>query len=221
VYLKPVSAPLVVEGETIGFTLPVHPRNGGKSWRRPPWKALATVSVLAPSGQVRRVVKRIEDFVRWPRATKLTFATPVVSAIYRINVIFERRDGTRVGRYGQYFRAAPPKFAARIALSNNQFAPGQVVSARLENAGVERFGAGYGYRVERFNGTSWEVDPSLQGERKVPKVLVVLGPAATFDCLHLEIPGNQNPGQYRLVKEVSQSSRRVIVTRTFTVDLGG
>lgn len=223
VYMKPVSGPLVAHGENIGFTLPIRPSRDGKSRESPRWKVLATVSLLERDGQVRRVVKRIADFVRSTRATKLVFTTPARSATYRVDVVFERRDGSRVARYGQYFRAAPHRFGAKIAVSNKQVKPGDALYARLENTGVERIGAGYGYRIERFNGAAWEVDPSLQNDRPVPKVLVILGLAAAFDCMQLPIPADQSPGRYRFVKEVSKYNnssrghRRVVVTRSFTV----
>jgi hypothetical protein len=134
-------------------------------------------------------------------------------------VQFEKRDGRRLGRYAQYFRSAAPKFAARIALSSLSFMPGEAILARLENLGVTNFGAGFGYRVERFNGTSWEIDPGLQGNRIVPRILVILGPAANFDCTTIPIPVDQRAGQYRLSKTLrgTGSDRGVEVASEFTV----
>jgi hypothetical protein len=221
VYMKPVSSSLVVSGEDIGFTFPVR-EPGGRGVSQKPWlKVEVTVLALAPNGRVRQIVQQSAKFVQSTRPARVTFSTPMSGGLYRVDAVFEKRDGVRVGKYSKYFRSAPPRFGARLGLSNRQIAPGESVFARVENIGVVRFGVGYGYRVERFSGMSWEVDPSLQGKRSVPKVLVFLGPSATFDCLQVPVPPNQAPGLYRFTKEVSRSgsagARHVAVINTFTV----
>lgn len=216
--LNPVRGPLVIHGEPIGFILQTRQAT---TWKRSPWKVRAVFSLLAKSGQVKRVVKQAAGIARSSHPMNLTFTTLRKSATYRVEVMFEKRDGTFIARYGAYFRAAPPKFASRIALHSEQVGAGDKLSFRLENMGTQKIGAGYGYRIERFTGTAWEVDASLQSNKRVPRVLVILGPSATFDCVTISIPDASSPGRYRVVKAVMTRTdgpaKRVEIAKEFVV----
>lgn len=216
VYLKIVNGRLVGQGERIGLTIPFR-----RSSQTLPWedsvKVIGTVSLLTRHGDVRRVLRRVVGVVGSGKPIRITVPTFVFGAIYRADVSFERSDGAHLGKYGEYFRAAAPKFAAQIGLSGERFHPGETVTARVENTGVERFGVGYGYIIERLNGSSWEADPTLQDPRRyVPEVLKILGPGATFDCVQISIPVDQSPGEYRVVKDVS--GHHAAATRSFAVE---
>lgn len=218
VHIAAVSGTLVANEEEIGFIFPVR-RAGQQEWSKPWLKVKVSFEALDGKGKVVRIVKRSSRVVRWLETNRVTYTTPPKDTLYRVNVQFEKLDGSRLGAYSKYFRSVVPKFGARIALSASSFAPGEIISARLENVGVSRISAGYGYRVERFNGFSWEVDSALQGNRSVPKVLVVLGPAVNFDCSTISIPVNQTPGLYRLMKEVGRrgAGGKVPIAGEFTV----
>jgi hypothetical protein len=220
VYIKPVSGPLVVNGEDIGFTFPVRHLGEEKTSQKPWLKVQVIIFALTRNGQVRGIAQQSTKFVRQDGATKITFSTTMRSGLYRADALFEERDGIRLGRYSEYFRAAPSRFGVHIALSSLQVIPGESVSARLENTGVVTVSSGYGYGIERFSGVSWEVDPSLQSERLAPRVLVILRPPAIFDCLQIPIPTSQAPGLYRFTKEVGSGGAgrmRTVITGEFMV----
>lgn len=216
--MMPVRGTLVTNGEEIGFIFPVR-QAGHQKWAKPWLKIKVSFEVLDRKGRVARVVEHSVGVVRWSDTNRITYATSSKNTLYRVNVQFEKLDGSHLGTYSRYFRSAAPKFSARIALNAPNFAPGETISARLENIGVSPIGAGYGYRVERFTGSAWEADSALQGNRSVPRVLVILGPAASFDCSTFPIPVNQAPGLYRLVKEVGRwgFGGKMVITSEFTV----
>jgi hypothetical protein len=218
VSIVPVSGALVENGQDVGFAFPVQ-RAGQKSWSKPWLKVNVRLTVLNGNGRIVRVLRHSTRSIQWLGANRVSYRTLDQSRLYRVDVEFEKLDGRILARYAQYFRSAAPKFEARIALSQASIAPGEAIVARLENLGVTNFGAGFGYRAERFNGTSWEADQSLQGNKSVPRVLVILGPAATFDCATIPIPANQAPGVYRVGKTLSETSsgRRVEVAGEFTI----
>jgi hypothetical protein len=199
----------------IGFTLADRHFQDGQVPKATRLKVSVTVSQLARDGRVRSVVKRREGRVWLHRTTRLTFPTLLESAIYRFDIEFKSLDGTRVARYGQYFRSAPPHTRARIGLRSANVLPGDTLSAWFENLGTTRFSTGFGYQIQRFNGDFWEVDPTLR-YGLFPRVLVRLGPTEAFDCFELKIPDNQPVGRYRLVKEIRRS-HPMMITEEFRV----
>jgi len=218
VHMRAASSTLVAGGEAIGFIFSVE-RAASQRWSKPWLKVKATFVALDRHGHAARVVHRTANVIGWSKPARAIYVTPHLGRVYRVDILFERGGGAHLQRYSKYFRSTTPTFAAHVAVSESDAAPGGSILARLENTGVLPISAGYGYRVERLIGVAWEVDPALQGKRIVPKVLVILGPAASFDCVTIPIPSNQPAGQYRVVKEVGRRgvAGKIVVSAEFSI----
>lgn len=179
VQMVPISGTLLANGEDIGFLFPVDRMHQEKS-RKPSLQVSVRVSVLNRRGQVVKVVMLKTQSVRGSETNRVGYTTPKGTHLYRVDTRFEGADGKRLGAYSQYFRSVPAKFDASITLEADTVAPGGTLVARLENLGAVWLGTGFGYSVERFDGSSWVADAALQGNRIFPRVLVRIGPAGVF-----------------------------------------
>jgi hypothetical protein len=103
-----------------------------------------------------------------------------------------------------------------VALQRKRVAPGQVIRARLVNFGENRAIYGPQYRIERYVGGKWIVDPaSPRGPWH--KVFWLLTPDAAGRCFQFSIPVGQPPGTYRFVIPVKTDKGRSGRTAVFRV----
>ena len=211
--LTPLTPSLVPVGEVIGLVVSER-KTDGREVRPSTIRVIGVISTVDSSGEVRKEVRHVAEEMKKGLRIPVTYRTGQHPDTYRVDVFFERRSsGHRLAHYAKYFRAAQPRVEAQVALSRDAIRAGGTLYARMENVGVLRITTGYGYRIERFSGSQWEVDPNLQDDRTVPRVAVKLPAGGTFECVRLPIPTDQPTGRYRIVKEVAEpdGSRRIAI----------
>jgi hypothetical protein len=217
VRVEAVNTPLVPKGSPLGFV--ISRRNpGSRSETNLQLEVEARISKVDKRGRVRHLLRRSNMRITAGKTVRSVYTPSDVNRFFRADLMFVK-NGRKVRTYSQYFRSLAPTFDAGVALSGSSFLPGQTVYARLENLGVVPMSSGYGYRAERLNGSTWEADSQLQGDRSISKGLFVLGPGSIFDCRMFPIPTSQPAGRYRLVKNVGASgtSQRRIIAGEFDI----
>lgn len=119
---------------------------------------------------------------------------------YRITTVITDEKGRKLGAFGGYARLMRPTQHARLTLSPGPHRPGELVQARLDNLGTAIVTFGVPWKVERFNGSGWELAPeSPRGSWILP--LYGAGPGLSSDeCVARVTP--EATGLYRIVKSV-------------------
>jgi hypothetical protein len=211
VNLWAIRGSLVEPGIPIGFSMVASRRDKVKLNLR----VVGSISSISRNGEVKRLLMQAAKTVSSSRETRVRMI-PSSKGIYRADVRFERLNGTRLQTYSQYFRVAPKRLLGRIGFSQETVAPGGSVVVRLENLGTALFNAGFGYWIERFNGSYWKADPTMQDRRRRIRVLRKLSPGESFDCWRLAVPDEQSAGLYRISKRIHNFGEPFIA-QEFTV----
>jgi len=119
---------------------------------------------------------------------------------YRMTTVVTNPHGHKLGGFGTYARLVQPTKHGRLALTPGPYRPGTAVFARIENLGTASISFGAPWRIERFNGSSWELAPeSRRGPWILPLYFALPG-LSSHDCVANVTPAAT--GLYRVVKEV-------------------
>lgn len=205
VRMASIYGPLVAKGKAIGFDIFASPSKGSKL----NLQVVASISKVFSDGQ-GKALRQVTRSVDPGKEIRVGMSPPALGT-YRVDVRFERQDGRHLQTYKQYFRVAPLKRSVRLGLSADTLTPGQSTVIRLENPGTAVVTTTFGYGIQRFNGTSWEPDPTLKDNRRPIRPLVRLWPASSYDCWRLKVPSEQIPGRYRIAKRVYGSGGPFVV----------
>src|SRR5262245_38173825 len=95
-----------------------------------------------------------------------------------------------------------PIHGISVALQAKHLESGENLHARLLNRGEDRAKYGPQYRIERYAGSRWSVDPAGP-HGPWHKVFWILPPNKAGRCFHYTIPTDQPEGVYRLVVPVT------------------
>lgn len=129
-------------------------------------------------------------------------------AYYRLEVVFNRSNGKRLGRYGQYIRVLRPKFAARLGVDQNSLQAGESLTFRVENLGTERVSYPPEFSFESLQGGTWINQPL---DVRWPRIILAAGPGEAGRCQTFLVPPETSPGRYRITKPLRGSGRTLTV----------
>jgi hypothetical protein len=119
---------------------------------------------------------------------------------YRLTTVITDRDGRKLGRFGSYARLMAPTQGAVLAVDPGPHRPGELVLAWIENFGTATTTFGVPWRVERFNGTAWELAPESPGGPWILPLYFASPGHSSRECVAHVSPASR--GRYRVVKEV-------------------
>ncbi len=169
------------------------------------WVAESSLTVVRRGGaSIRTVAEKRQKLTRLlgDKSGMIAvgrFRVPPTVGFYRLSIQF-RRNGMRSDRYQSYFRVVPPRLDLRLALSASSLSTPATLTWRLENFGTSSVIFGLKYRLERYDGSRWVVDPvSPVG---FPQVGFIIGPGAAGGCQSLQLLAGMESGRYRIAKTV-------------------
>jgi len=122
---------------------------------------------------------------------------------YRADIQFADKTGARLGAYSAYVKVARPFWKARLRLDRRVYRPGQRVFSRPENLGTRTMTYGEDFTVQRRRGGRWAAAPELTPNGWL-LWLGVGGPGSTGICSATQVPADEAPGRYRIVKPVTE-----------------
>lgn len=216
---KPGQATLVLGGyRDLLYDLSVP--SGSVLPRRVDLWAKARLSEVNARGKTLRVVRRADFRInaKNPIAVdeqRLLLELPSKVGFFRTDLDFTRTDGSRLGRYREYFRSVRPQLRTRIHLARDTVGVGDRLFFRVANIGTRPVAFGEGFRVEAKDGERWSrIDLTLGPWQRVR---LGLGPGEAGKCQSFSIPDGLVPnGTYRLVKDLLTPSV-TIASGKFTV----
>jgi hypothetical protein len=103
-----------------------------------------------------------------------------------------------------------------VALQAKQIAPGQSLYARPLNQGESWANYGPVYRIERYSGSGWTIDPSSPDGPWIRKSWS-LAPERAGRCFGFGVPSDQPTGLYRFVIPVTVDGIRAARTAVFNI----
>lgn len=211
---------LVAVGGKVGYELFLH--SGARA--HPHWRVRTSLSRFRPPGLhlfMRSKERQVQTIGR-DRSVRFLFEVPIEPAYYMVTAFFTSPNGRRAfGFFRFYFRAIRPTRAARLSLDADSYARGQTVFARIESHGTEPVLYGAGYRIERYDGTSWSLAPESPDIFILPLYSAFPGESGE-ECSAFPIPSSMAPGHYRMTKEVgfgrpAREGEEATVTAEFDV----
>ena len=104
-----------------------------------------------------------------------------------------------------------------VALQAKRISRGQNLYGRPLNNGDDSANYGPVYRIERYNGSGWEVDPSSPDGPWVKRSWA-LAPDRAGRCFRFSVPPDQPAGVYRLVIPVTVETVRAARTAVFRIE---
>lgn len=217
--LSQLDSPILAGGGEIGFSL----RNqSDRSSTQSAWQAQSMLTLVRRGGGPIRTLRERQqslDPVLRGKAGELRLGAFRVSkhpAFYRLDVALKHAHVVKA-RYRQYFRVVPRRVDVRLALSGVDFQSGDRLTWRLENLGTVSFIYGVDYRIERFEGSRWVIDP--MSPSAFPAVGFYGGPGIGSSCQSVILSEAMAPGRYRVSKTASSpvSARERRVSSEFKI----
>lgn len=115
VLLNPIDNGLRVGAGSIGFAFSDQVPNRPRRLR---WIVEAELARVDKRGKVTAVLAKKTQYlgvVRLDELRRQRFAVSARQAFYRVSLVIRKKDGTRLARYGEYYRVVAPALAVRGA----------------------------------------------------------------------------------------------------------
>ena len=201
------SGPLQVGPGERGFDLVFGPSEDGAAGPLVDWRVTSRLVKLDRRGRRVGLPRKIERRVKRLRTVDLGFEIAGKPAIYRLEIVFEDKQGNRLARFGEYFRVLRPSVDVDFSLSGAAFHRGEQVRAWLFNRGVAILSFGLFKKIEYNDGTRWTTPPVAFPGGPVPAVGLAIGPGLKTSCWKTTIPADATLGVYRFNIEVEHSTK--------------
>lgn len=216
---KPNQATLVLGGaRDLAYDLSI--ASGVTLSRRLDLEASAWLSEVNARGKPLRVVQRASFRAKTKNPDKidgqqLSLKLPSKVGFFRVNLDFARTNGTRLGRYQEYFRSVRPTIRTKLEVARDIVGIGDRLNFKVANPGTESIAFGQEFRVEAWNEGRWApVDLQLGPWQRVR---LGLGSGEAGKCQSFVIPDALEPNRsYRLAKHLLRPSM-TISSDKFTV----
>lgn len=188
------------------------------------WRIISRVARVDRSGKPVRVIKsRVQDISSVRNLGRVGVWLNGLHALglYRATLVFRSMSNGRIGRilgrYSEYARVVKPIADVRLNVKPEQVSSGGVVKFRLENFGTLAASTGREFRVERFDGAGWVMDPaSPSGPWFEDQISLPAGAAGM--CDEFEVQPSMPVGLYRISKEVNVGSVLSNISGTFSLE---
>jgi len=144
---------------------------------------------------IRVKSKEVGTLVREGRKS-FRFAIPQAPGNYLLAIQFRSRNGTMIGRLGEYFRVLAPRIEAQITLSSVSMQSGDTLDACLENFGTASLFYGEGVRIEEFDGAGWG-KAAISPSGAVTLIGLGVGAGERRPLGSFTVPSGAAPGRYR------------------------
>lgn len=153
------------------------------------------------------------------RKLDFTMDLPARLGVYRYELEFRKRGGSKLAKYSQYLRVVRPRMNAVLQLAFKSYQPGEVALIQVTNTGTEPVVYGEELLVKAYNGTYWErasgfsQPPARRRARR-------LNAGESGRCEKLHMPSSAPPGLYRVEKQVSTlfGARTRLLTAYFHIE---
>ena len=109
-----------------------------------------------------------------------------------------------------------PRDGIQLLANHREVAGGEVISARLVNVSDAIVLYGAEFRIQRYRGGMWRIDPSSP-DGPWPRSAKKLKPGETGACYRYIVPEGQPAGRYRFLTMVSRGSREYPQVAKFDV----
>jgi hypothetical protein len=156
----------------------------------------------------------IEDLASKP--IEVWTRVPQQPAFYRLDIEIRDLAGNLLSDYSEYLRVLRSFVKARLTLNSHTFDPGDVIFARVENAGSTDLVYGAELAAEAPDGNGgWSNVPGTP--TSWPQYAEMIGGGAAGSCERLRLPTDLAPGGYRISKHATAASRSLTLRATFQV----
>lgn len=217
---KPSNAILVIGG-SLGLVYGLDVPSGVSLNRRLKWQVKSQLVEVNARGRRLRVVghQGFRLSTSDPAVVgeqEVSFGLPPKVAFYRVEISFERLDGSILGRYKEYFRIVEPSLHTKLEAARGTVKVGESLAFRVENRGTQSVAFGEEFQVESKSEGRWSRVALPLGPWLMPRR--GLGPGEAGTCQFLAITNELAAGVYRVVKELLRPEGRRI-SDEFTVSL--
>jgi hypothetical protein len=170
------------------------------------WRVEASLFRVDRSGRIRSTVAmqtRRLGVVEGNGIKGFLFDIPGSPAFYRVDLSIRTLEGNRIlGTFSEYVRVMRKRSNLRVVVDEpTVVARGQTAHARLINLGtvpLESASYVFGFKIRRFDGSSWVFVAENPPRGPVPKRMQILPPGReNLGCLRYRVPDDAPAGKYR------------------------
>jgi hypothetical protein len=179
--------------------------------RRLPWIVEAELARVDKKGKATALIAKKTEYIGTEKLDDLRGQRFLVSghpAFYKVSLVIRKRDGTKLARYGEYYRVVAPVLAVREAVIPTEVVPGETVYFRVENLGTEGVFVDGSALIEQLVEGRWTEVSSVIAEGLHAGIKSRLSGGEIAPCFRYSVPPDQQPGEFRLRALVTPLSTR-------------